>query len=63
MTTYLSLLVKNKEFLTYSLNVYEGCYSIKVVYIKLIFIEMKQCNHGCYIHQDGRGTSNSKIWT
>ena len=52
MTTYLSLLVKQNEFSTFGLNVYEGCYSIKVVYIKLILIEMKQSNHRCYICKD-----------
>ena len=40
ITTYSPLLIK-KEFSTFGLNVYEGCYSIKVIYIKLILIEMK----------------------
>ena len=41
------------EALTFGLNVNEGYYSIKVMYTKLILIEMKQCEHEYYIHQDG----------
>ena len=40
-----SLLVKKIEFFTFCLNVNEGCYSIKVIYTKLIIIEMEQCEH------------------
>ena len=54
MTTYCIVFVgKKMEALTFGLNVNEGCYSMKVVYTKLILIEMKQCEHECYIHQDG----------
>ena len=42
------------EFVILGLNVHEGCYYIKVVYIKLIVLEMKQCEHECYIHHNGR---------
>ena len=36
------------------LNVKEGCYCIKVLFTSLILLEMKQCEHEPYTHQDGR---------
>ena len=36
------------------LNVNEGCYYIKVVYLKLIHLKMMKCEHGFYINHDRR---------
>ena len=46
--------VGKKEFVNLGLNIKEGCYCIKVLFTSLILLEMKQCEHGPYTHQDGR---------
>ena len=56
-----SLLVKKIEILSFCLNVTERCYSIKVIYTKLIFIEMEQCENVCYIHKDGGDLMDDKL--
>ena len=46
----LSLLVGKMKFFILSLNVNEGCFSIKVGYTKLTRFEMNQSELGCFIH-------------
>ena len=58
-------IVKKIEFLTFGLNVNEGCYSMKTVYTKLILIEMKMNIGAIYTKMDLLHffTNYSKIWT
>ena len=42
------------EFVILGSNVKEGCFSIKVDYMKLIGLAMKQYELGCFIHRDER---------
>ena len=50
----MSLLVGKMEFVILGSNVKEGCFSIKVDYMKLIGLAMKQYELGCFIHRDER---------
>ena len=62
MTIYYVVFVGKKiEILTFCLNITKRCHFIKVIYTKLIIIEMGQCENVCYIHKDGGDLMDDKL--